>query len=218
MGKSLQSHKHCHAELTSCCLNPMLFDHLKGVILNSQMHWRIPMNRATTIILRLLVISCCTFLWAEESPGQAPGFYLRDLKGQDFFASRVFGPSAAEPQAVVLSFFATWCIPCRAEAPQLEILAGKYPHIRFYLVSVQDSEEQILKWLDQFGIGLDVLVDKYGRTAQKYGVIGRSEAGTDVASLPSLFVINAQGDIIYEHTGYSPGDEKELDAILETLK
>ena len=40
----------------------------------------------------------------------------------------------------------------------------------------------------------------------------------DIASLPSLFVINSEGMILYSHTGYSPGDEKELDAILETLK
>lgn len=153
----------------------------------------------------------------SETGDDAPTFYLRDLSGGDFFASKVYGESADKPSAVVLSFFATWCIPCREEAPQLQILSQKYPHIQFYLVSYKDQPDLVLKWLNDVGVELPVLLDRYGRTAQKFSVVGSNDEGKEIASLPSLFAIDKKGQIAYQHTGYTKGDEKELDKILENL-
>jgi len=158
-----------------------------------------------------------TLVYASEPGDLAPTFYLTDLSGNDFFASRVYGDNAKEPSAVVLSFFATWCVPCRAEVPQLEILSQEFPEIQFYLISVKDPEDKILKWLNDLKVELPVLVDKYGNTAKKFNVIGESNTGQEVASLPSLFIIDKSGAIIYQHTGYKSGDEIELKKILETL-
>ena len=157
-------------------------------------------------------------LLGQESNMVAPTFYLTDLAGEDFFASRVYGKKAKEPSVVVLSFFATWCIPCRAEAPQLQILDHDFPEIQFYLVSVKDKPELVLKWLNEMKIELPVLLDKYGKTAEKFNVIGESETGAEIASLPSLFVISKAGKIIYQHTGYKPGDEEALKQILENIE
>ena len=156
-------------------------------------------------------------LFGQELTKQAPSFYLRDLAGDDFFASRVYGEKATDPSVVVLSFFATWCIPCRAEAPQLELFSQEFPDIKFYLVSVKDPTDKILSWLNQFEIELPVLVDKYGRTAEKFKVIGNESNKTSGKTLPTLFVINKSGRIIYEHSGYKKGDEIKLKKILETL-
>jgi peroxiredoxin len=162
-------------------------------------------------------VVAASLVYGQAGSSIAPTFYLTDLSGNDFFASRVYGDQAKEPSAVVLSFFATWCIPCRAEVPQLEILSKTFPEIQFNLVSVKDPEDKILKWLNELNVELPVLVDKYGNTAKKFNVIGESDTGAEVASLPSLFVINKAGEIVYQHTGYKPGDEKELKKILESL-
>ena len=172
-------------------------------------------SHKTSILVVLSLIITVSVVSAFDGLDVAPSFYLTDLKGEDFFASKVYGPKADEPSTVVLSFFATWCIPCRAEAPELEVLSKELPDIQFYLVSVKDKPELILSWLNDLDIELPVLVDKYGRTAKKFNVIGESDTGKEVASLPSLFVINKAGNIIYQHTGYKPGDEKILKQILE---
>jgi len=172
-------------------------------------------SKKYAIIIYLLI--ALSLLFGQDNTNLAPTFYLRDLSGDDFFASRVYGENAKQSSVVVLSFFATWCIPCRAEAPQLEILSNKFPDIKFYLVSVKDKPELILKWLNDVKIELPVLLDKYGRAAKKFNVIGESETGAEVASLPSLFVINKAGSIVYQHTGYKAGDEKVLSQFLETL-
>lgn len=171
-------------------------------------------------IIKFLISILCfqaILVFASEPGDLAPTFYLTDLSGNDFFASRVYGDRAKEPSAVVFSFFATWCIPCRAEVPQLEILSQEFPEIQFYLVSVKDPEDKILKWLNELEVELPVLADKYGKTAKKFNVIGESDTGQDVASLPSLFIIEKTGTIVYQHTGYKPGDELALRKILETL-
>ncbi|MBT7790709.1 MAG: TlpA family protein disulfide reductase [Calditrichaeota bacterium] len=172
-------------------------------------------QQAVIRCLALLFMMQSIILYASEPLTEAPTFYLTDLKGDDFFASKVYGEKAIEPAVVVLSFFATWCIPCRGEAPQLEILAKAFPKVQFYLVSVKDQPEKILQWLNDLDVELPVLVDKYGRTAKKFNVIGESDTGKEVASLPSLFVINKAGEIVYQHTGYKPGDELTLKQILE---
>jgi len=172
-------------------------------------------QQALAKCLVLLIMTQSVMLFAAEPLTEAPSFYLTDLKGADFFASKVYGPKAKQPSVVVLSFFATWCIPCRGEVPQLEILSKQFPEIQFYLVSVKDQPDKILRWLNELDVELPVLVDKYGRTAKKFNVIGESETGKEVASLPSLFVINKAGKIVYQHTGYKPGDEQMLKQILE---
>jgi len=175
------------------------------------MHYR----KIRWIIAGLVLVSTLTH--GQDDGSTAPTFYLTDLSGNDFFASRVYGDKAKEPSAVVLSFFATWCIPCRAEVPQLEILSKTFPEIHFYLVSVKDQEDMILKWLNDLKVELPVLVDKYGKTAKKFNVIGESDTGQEVASLPSLFIIDKTGAVIYQHTGYKAGDEIALKKILESF-
>ena len=168
-------------------------------------------------IVIVLLMTSFSFLFSQANGNLAPTFYLTELNGDDFFASRVYGEKATDPSVVVLSFFATWCIPCRAEAPQLEILSQEFPDVKFYLVSVKDPTDKILSWLNQFEIELPVLVDKYGRTAEKFEVIGNDTNKTAGKTLPTLFVINKSGRIIYEHSGYEKGDEKTLKKVLETL-
>ena len=168
-------------------------------------------------IVIVFFMTSFSFLFSQANGNLAPTFYLTELNGDDFFASRVFGEKATDPSVVVLSFFATWCIPCRAEAPQLELLSQEFPDVEFYLVSVKDPTDKILSWLNKFDIELPVLVDKYGRTAEKFEVIGNDTNNTAGKTLPTLFVINKSGRIVYEHSGYEKGDELELKKMLETL-
>ena len=154
----------------------------------------------------------------QQTDSQAPTFYLRDLAGDDFFASKVYGSKAKEPSVVVLSFFATWCKPCQKEAPQLEILSKHYPDVTFYMISIKDPADKVLSWLNEFDVELPVLLDKYGRTAEKFGVIASEKNKGVGKTLPTLFVINEAGTIVYEHSGYEAGDELKLKKVLESLK
>ncbi len=146
---------------------------------------------------------------------KAPTFFLRTLDGDSFFLSRHVGENARPnmKQPVVMSFFATWCIPCKAEIPILHVLQEKYPGIKFVLVNVEEQSDLITKYVEQNQISLPVLLDKYSVVAKKYNVVNEK----NVAVLPQLKVIDTQGNLVYDHTGYESGDEDSLEATLVEL-
>ena len=162
--------------------------------------------------LILLILISSTF--AELNVGdEAPTFFVRDLQEKNFFLSDTL--KLGKP--TVLSFFATWCGPCRLEMPVLDTLSQSYKNINFYLVDVsgltqgkskmKEDPAKVKIMVESLGVTLQVLMDKYGKVAEKYGV----------KSLPRLVVIDAKGKVHYIHDGYEPGDENKLKEVLDKL-
>ncbi len=150
----------------------------------------------------------------------APTFYLRSLEGENFFLSKEI--KADSP--IILSFYATWCIPCRDEIPVLEaILADPtLENVRLYYINVgglvgadeggdlvkqREETDKVRHHKERFKMTHPILMDRYALTAQKYG--------TD--SLPALVVIGGDGTIMYQHWGFEKGDEIKLLKILKTI-
>ena len=140
----------------------------------------------------------------------APTFFLRTLEEERFFMSDIL----AIEQPIVLSFFATWCIPCREEIPVLDSVRQQFPNMKFYLIDVSglntngkamiEDSLMVSKMINFLKVDMLVLMDIYGKTAEKY----------NVKELPTLIVIDPKGMISYMHTGYKKGDENELISIL----
>jgi len=162
----------------------------------------------------LLSILLTTSLFAELKVGDdAPTFFVRDLAEKNFF----FSDTLKTGKPAVLSFFATWCGPCRVEMPVLDTLSQSYKNINFYLVDVsgltqgkskmKEDPEKVKNMVNDLGITLQVLMDKYGKVAEKYGV----------KSLPRLVVIDQKSKVHYIHDGYAPDDEKKLKEVLDKL-
>ena len=144
----------------------------------------------------------------------APTFYVKTLDNKSFFLSDSL---ERNQHPIVLSFFATWCIPCRKEIPMLDTVRTKFLDIDFYLVNVsglaqgkkvlKEDPKVVKEMIESLGTTMPVLMDKYGNAAQKY----------DALILPRLVVIDSKGKIAYAHTGYDVGDDKKLIEILNGL-
>ena len=73
-------------------------------------------------------------LYAELKVGDdAPTFFAKTLDKKSFFLSDTL---KRNNHPIVLSFFATWCGPCRLEMPVLDTLSQSYKDIDFYLINV----------------------------------------------------------------------------------
>jgi cytochrome c biogenesis protein CcmG/thiol:disulfide interchange protein DsbE len=96
-------------------------------------------------------------------------------------------------KVVFLNFWASWCVPCRAEARTLEAAWQKYKDegVVFVGVNIQDKEPDARAFLEEFGITYPNVIDQGNRVAIDYGVWG----------IPETFFINGEGRITYKHVG-----------------
>ena len=109
----------------------------------------------------------------------APAFDLETLDGGRLSLAQLRG------SPVVLNFWASWCIPCREEAPLLTAAAADYAAqgLRVIGVVYQDSAENARDFMRRYGQTYPALLDTDGRTAIDYGVFG----------IPETFFIDADG-------------------------
>lgn len=122
-----------------------------------------------------------------------PGFALPPmLPGKPGLASANF--AAGRPR--VLNIFASWCVPCAAEAPQLARL--KAMGIPVDAIAIRDSAADIAGFLGRYGDPFDRIGDD--RDAAVQLALGSS-------GVPETFVIGADGTILLQHIGEIRADD-----------
>ncbi|PJF23023.1 MAG: hypothetical protein CUN56_03000 [Phototrophicales bacterium] len=132
----------------------------------------------------------------------APTFTLTTFDGEEFDLEDYRG------QIVVLNFWASWCAPCHAEAPDLQRIHERYAERGVVLVGITYSEtsvEDSLNFIEQYGLTYRNGADPRMRIADSYRITG----------VPETFVIRQDGKIVK----YYPGSINEtiLSNVLETL-
>jgi len=117
------------------------------------------------------------------SEGPAPDFSLQLFGGGQFSLASLSG------QVVVVNFWASWCEPCREEAPVLEKVWQEYQGqgVTFIGIAHKDTEGKARAFLDEFGITYPNALDPANRVARTYRVQGVPETffikGGEIASL-----------------------------------
>ena len=120
----------------------------------------------------------------------APSLTLPFLDG-----SGTFDAAALDDKVVVVNFFASWCIPCREEQPDLSAAANAFADRDVVIVEIayQDEADTALAFLDEFGRSEAAvyLADPGGRAAIAYGVFG----------IPETFFVAADGTVVGKALG-----------------
>lgn len=94
---------------------------------------------------------------------------------------------------MVLNFFATYCLPCLEEIPELQDLAKLWQDkIVVVLIDLKEESAKVKAFIEKNQIGLPVLLDRHGVVVEKY----------NVESLPALYLIDKGGIIRYLQKGY----------------
>jgi thiol-disulfide isomerase/thioredoxin len=134
----------------------------------------------------------------------APFFSLRDSTGSNFFMSSYIGQTRTQPvKGIIISFFASYCKPCRHELPVLNSLVEelKKKGIEVVIIGYDEGFDHVSKLLDEIGVDKPIiLADMYGKVGKKYGV----------RYLPMTFFLDADGRVKYIIRGELPDLEKMI--------
>jgi len=133
---------------------------------------------------------------------KAPDFLLSDLEGN------IFDLSAFSGQVIMLTFWGTWCGPCRREIPDFIKLYDEYNDEGLEIIGVavqSGTSENIKRFSDYYKINYTILTDieRYEsyRTFHDYGTV----TGVGTRAVPTTFLIDRDGYIVKTYRGARPG-------------
>ena len=141
--------------------------------------------------------------------GDLPDFSLETLEGEPFRLSEHLGR-----KVIVLSFWATWCLPCLEELPHLSELYERKKAEGLMVVAISMDEPttqaEVAPTARRIGLMMPVVLDAEQEAIRLYN---------QARNAPMTVVIDKQGRIVRTQSGYSPGDEeileKEILALLQ---
>jgi peroxiredoxin len=138
---------------------------------------------------------------AENPYGKdAPDFTLKTDKGATVQLKKLRG------KVILLSFWASWCGPCRQEMPVIEKLSHQYRDQGFWVFGVNDEDRETIRdYIKENGYSFPTLVDEEQEALKLY----------HVGAIPTTVVIDREGKIASYQVGLS--NETELHAVLNRL-
>lgn len=163
--------------------------------------------------LLLFFVSFATVSFAQEAETQKkhktlPNVSIKSLDGdkvdiQDY---------AKDGKITVISFWATWCSPCKRE---LDAIVDLYPEwqeeygLEFLAITVDDSRSlrKVKPMVSTKGWEYTILSDAKQEL----------QRAMNFQTVPMTFLLDKDGNIVYEHSSYSPGDEYELEDKIKAL-
>ena len=152
------------------------------------------------LILSLFVIAFFTVSSFSQNR-TLPSVKVKNLKGSLVNIQTIEN----DGNPIVISFWATWCKPCKKE---LNTIAEVYEDwqeetgVKLVAISIDDSRSssKVKPYVNSSGWEYEVYLDPNRDLARSLGV----------STVPHTFLLDGDGNIVWEHRGYIEGDEDEL--------
>jgi cytochrome c biogenesis protein CcmG/thiol:disulfide interchange protein DsbE len=152
--------------------------------------------------MRFLLFIAALFIGSTLN-AQMPSVSLKDMDGKTVDTKTIFELHKGKP--IVINFWATWCAPCKRE---LNTIAEVYDEwveetgVVIYAISIDDARQvhKVAPYVNGSAWDYEVLLD----TNHDF------KRALNVNNVPHTFLFNAEGQLVYQHNNYAPGDEEEL--------
>lgn len=157
-------------------------------------------------LLALATLGLGLLLPAPAPAAPKAQFTLPAIDGEQFSLRE-----ALKEGPVVLDFWATWCKPCIKGLPKLQEIAQEYGErgVGVYTVNIDGPRNQpkVRPFLKRHRLELPVLLDHSRQVMKQF----------QIPAVPATMIISTEGEVVYKHFGYKPGDEIRLRARLKEL-
>ncbi len=162
------------------------------------------------ILFLLVLISSSVF--AQEGGvftyNKLPSVKLKTVKGLPFTSDSITNNG----KPIIISFWATWCKPCVRELTTISDVYDDWvteTGVKLYAISVDDSRSMTLVGPMANGKGWDftVLLDPNSDFKR----------AMNVGPIPHTFLLNGKGEVVFQHTSFSEGDELSLIDMVRKL-
>ena len=148
-------------------------------------------------LLTLLLLSATL----SSAQGKLPNVMVQNLEGKKVD----FRTLSNNGKPIIVNFWATWCAPCKKE---LSAIAEKYADwqnetgVKLVAVSIDDARTsaRVKPYVSGQDWEYEVYLDPNGDLKR----------ALNVNNVPHTFLVNGEGEIVYQHNNYEPGDENEL--------
>lgn len=145
----------------------------------------------------------------DQKGKQVPSVKITDMNGKTINTSEL----GNDGNPVVISFWATWCSPCKRELNAIHDLYDEWQEetgVKLIAVSIDDerTKSRVKPYINSSSWDFDIWMDTNHEFKRAMGV----------NNVPHTFLIDGKGNIVYSHNNYSPGDEDKLYKEILKLK
>tara|TARA_Y100000385_G_scaffold279920_1_gene330242 strand:+ start:432 stop:929 length:498 start_codon:yes stop_codon:yes gene_type:complete len=161
------------------------------------------MNRQKLLsILAVFLFTTTVFSQTRMLPNKD----VKTLDGSNFNITDLYN----EGNPIVISFWATWCKPCKKELNNIAEIYDEWQEetgVKIVAISIDDSRSmmRVGPYVNASEWEYEIYLDPNGELKRAMGV----------STVPHTFLLNGKNEIVWQHKGYVDGDEDEL---LERIK
>lgn len=147
---------------------------------------------------------------AMTASAAIPSVMLKDIDGRSIDTAELYN----DGNPIVISFWASWCKPCIRELNAIKEVYDDWQDetgVKVVAVSIDQAQdvEKVKPIVSRMGWDYDVLLDANSEFKRQMGV----------SDPPHVFVVDGDGNIVWNHQGYVDGSEEEiLEAVKKAMK
>lgn len=163
--------------------------------------------KKTLFLIATLILSTLTFAQNAKLPDNVT---LKSLDGTSVQSSIIQN----DGKPIIISFWATWCKPCNRELNAIKEVYEDWQEetgVKLIAISIDDarSASRVKPHVDGNGWDYEVYLDQNQDLKRAMNVV----------NVPHTFILNGQGEIVWQHTSYVEGSEEEMiEKVRELLK
>lgn len=167
------------------------------------------MKKLITFLFVFLIVAV-SFAQDQEQTGvkKLPSVNIRTLDGEAFNTSTIYN----DGNPILISFWALWCKPCKNEMDAYNEVYEDWQEetgVKIYAVSIDDARSmaKVQPFVNGKAWEMEVLLDPNGDFKR----------AMNVNMIPHTFLIDGNGEIVYQHTSYYEGLEDEIYELVELV-